>query len=134
MGPNASVLNSINVNASLVEELVGCLLSCEPGLSCSLVKKYISPSTTCPNHYVGVFLDVPSNTNYPGYVDDTSRFVWNFLADRTSVTSESSGSSCLGECSVAGEICIGRGGNAESKGRCVVSSTRYYLASFHFIS
>ena len=35
---HSSVLGAINVNTSLVEELMGCLLSCEPGLSCEMVK------------------------------------------------------------------------------------------------
>ncbi|KAB2612342.1 nicastrin [Pyrus ussuriensis x Pyrus communis] len=85
---SSSGLTSINVNTSLVEELMGCLLDCEPGLSCALVKGYISPANTCPSHYVGVMLDEPSSTPYLGYVGDISRFVWNFLAERTSIPKE----------------------------------------------
>ncbi|KAJ0981249.1 hypothetical protein J5N97_009504 [Dioscorea zingiberensis] len=125
---NLITLNSIKINISLVEELVGCLLTCEPGLSCALVKKFISPSNICPNHYVGVFLGMPSNiqyVQYPEYVDDTSRFVWNFLADRTSA-SNSNINSCTRECSGEGEVCIGA--EPESQGRCVISTTRYVPA------
>lgn len=119
------VLNSIKVNVSLVEELVQCLLTCEPGLSCGIAKNFISPSSDCPSHYVGVFSDSPSDTQYPVYADDTSRFVWNFLADRTSA-SKGSASSCTGGCSNLGEICIGA--EIEGKGRCVISTTRYVPA------
>ncbi|RDY09972.1 Nicastrin, partial [Mucuna pruriens] len=34
-----STLVAINVNVPLVEELMGCLLNCDLGLSCGLVKK-----------------------------------------------------------------------------------------------
>lgn len=118
---NVPVLNSIKVNATLVEELLGCLLTCDPGLSCRLVKDFIVSSNTCPNHYVGVFLGSPSAAPYLGYVDDTSRFVWNFLADRTSIPRDNM-SSCSGNCSNAGEVCVG----AETGGRgvCMISTTR----------
>ncbi|OAY75320.1 Nicastrin [Ananas comosus] len=122
---NLMALNSIKVNVSLVDELIGCLLTCEPGLSCGIVRKYISPSNICPCHYVGVFLDSPPDTQFPQYADDTSRFVWNFLADRTSIKRDTS-SSCAGECSNVGEICIGV--EIEGKGRCVKSTTRYVPA------
>ncbi|KAL6001283.1 hypothetical protein ACLOJK_007015 [Asimina triloba] len=70
-----SVLNNIRVNVSLVNELLGCLLSCEPGLSCGLVKDFIAPSSVCPNHYAGVLLGSPSASLRPAYADDTSRYV-----------------------------------------------------------
>ncbi|KAG2661397.1 hypothetical protein PVAP13_1KG502900 [Panicum virgatum] len=119
-------LNTIKVNVSLVEELIGCLLTCKPGLSCGLVKSFISPSSTsCPSHYVGVFLDDPSGTQFPSYADDTSRFVWNFLADKTS-TLAGNKSSCTGKCGDEGEVCVGA--EVEGGGRCVVSTTRYVPA------
>ncbi|XP_072977133.1 nicastrin [Typha angustifolia] len=118
-------LNAIKVNVSLVEELVGCLLTCEPGLSCGIVRKFISPSNNCPSHYVGVFLDSPSETQSPQYADDTSRFVWNFLADKTAIK-KGNITPCVGECSNVGEICIGA--EIEGKGRCVKSTTRYIPA------
>lgn len=117
-------LNTIKVNVSLVEELIGCLLTCNPGLSCGLVKRFISPSNPCPSHYVGVFLDDPSGTQFPSYADDTSRFVWNFLADRTN--SAGNKSSCTGKCGDEGEVCVGA--EVEGGGRCVVSTTRYVPA------
>lgn len=123
---NSSALATINVNASLVEELLGCLLNCEPGLSCGLVKQYISPSTTCPGHYVGVILGEPTPSPYPGYVGDVSRFVWNFLANKTSIPSRNVSSACPKECSGSGEICIQV--ETDGKGVCVSSSTRYVPA------
>lgn len=114
-------LNTIKVNVSLVEELIGCLLTCNPGLSCGLVKRFISPSNSCPSHYVGVFLDDPSGTQFPSYADDTSRFVWNFLADRTSNLAGNK-SSCTGKCGDEDEVCVGA--EVEGGGRCVVSTTR----------
>jgi nicastrin len=114
-------LNSIRVNFSLVEEIVGCLLTCDPGLSCGLVKRFISPGNSCPNHYVGVYLDDPSGTQFPSYADDTSRFVWNFLADRTAA-SAGNRSLCSGKCNDESEVCVGA--EVEGGGRCVVSTTR----------
>ncbi|KAL0423243.1 UNVERIFIED_CONTAM: Nicastrin [Sesamum radiatum] len=125
-GGKDSTINTIKVNASLVEELLGCLLACEPGLSCELVKHYISPSTTCPSHYVGVILGEPSSALYPAYAGDVSRFVWNFLADKTSISSRNVGSSCAKACSGVGELCIR--GEADGKGVCVISTTRYVPA------
>ncbi|KAF7080292.1 hypothetical protein CFC21_084395, partial [Triticum aestivum] len=90
-------LNTIKVNVTLVEELIGCLLACDPGLSCGIAKSFISPN-------------------------DTSRFIWNFLADRTS-TLASNVSSCTGKCNNESEVCVG--GEVEGGGRCVVSTTRY---------
>uniref|UniRef100_A0A5B7BU84 Nicastrin n=1 Tax=Davidia involucrata TaxID=16924 RepID=A0A5B7BU84_DAVIN len=123
--PSTSALSTINVNASLVEELLGCLLSCEPGLSCGLVKHYISPTSTCPSHYVGVLLGEPTSTPYAGYVGDVPRFLWNFLADKTSIPSENA-TSCPKKCSNAGELCIRA--ETDGKGVCVVSTTRYVPA------
>ncbi|KAM7519844.1 hypothetical protein LguiB_018806 [Lonicera macranthoides] len=122
---SASALNSVKVNASLVEELLGCLLNCEPGLSCELVKHYISPMGTCPSHYVGVILGEPSSTPYLPYVSDTSRFVWNFLAEKTSIPSKNA-SSCPKDCSGTGEMCIRA--ETDGKGVCVTSTTRYVPA------
>ncbi|XP_077241148.1 Zn-dependent exopeptidases superfamily protein [Tasmannia lanceolata] len=123
--PSIPVLNSIKVNSSLVEELMACLLTCEPGLSCQLVKDFIRPANICPNHYVGVFLGSPLGTPYPDYVDDTSRFVWNFLADRTSIPNGNK-SSCSQDCSVTNEVCIGA--ETDGKGVCAISTTRYVPA------
>ncbi|KAJ8763070.1 hypothetical protein K2173_023275 [Erythroxylum novogranatense] len=124
----SSSLSAISVNASLVEELVGCLLDCEPGLSCELVKSYISPSTACPSHYVGVVVGEPSLTPYLGYVSDVSRFLWNFLADRTSVPKETASISCSQDCSNTGEVCIKAETNEKGAGVCVISTTRYVPA------
>uniref|UniRef100_A0A453PIN3 Nicastrin n=1 Tax=Aegilops tauschii subsp. strangulata TaxID=200361 RepID=A0A453PIN3_AEGTS len=118
-------LNTIKVNVTLVEELIGCLLTCDPGLSCGIAKSFISPSNACPSHYVGVFQDSPSSTQFPSYADDTSRFIWNFLADRTS-TLASNVSSCTVKCNNESEVCVG--GEVEGGGRCVVSTTRYVPA------
>jgi len=115
-------LASINVNVSLVEQLMGCLLDCDPGLSCELVKKYISPLSTCPSHYVGVILDEPSSTPYTGYINDVPRFIWNFLADRTSIPRETNSSGCQHGCN-GNEVCIKA--ETDGKGVCVLSTTRY---------
>uniref|UniRef100_A0A7N0TBR3 Nicastrin n=1 Tax=Kalanchoe fedtschenkoi TaxID=63787 RepID=A0A7N0TBR3_KALFE len=116
-------LNSINVNVSLVEELMGCLLSCNPGLNCELVTSYIMPSSQCPSSYVGVMLDHPMANPDSQYVLDDARFIWNFLADKTSGLGLSQGS-C--PCSQADQICIQ--GETKGKGVCVASTTRYVPA------
>lgn len=126
MNTKAPSLTSIHANASLVEDLLGCLLNCVPGLSCDLLKQYISPSSTCPSNYVGVILGEPSSSLYPDYVGDVSRFVWNYLADKTSIPSRNKSSSCPKDCKAAGEVCIR--GETDGKGICVVSSTRYVPA------
>lgn len=121
---NDSVLTSVSVNSSLIDELLGCLLECEPGLSCDLVNQYISPSAACPSHYVGVIQGEPSSSPYPGYVGDVSRFLWNFLADKTSVPSENRSATCPKDCNGAGELCIRV--ETDGNGVCVISSTRYH--------
>ncbi|ESW35361.1 hypothetical protein PHAVU_001G228700 [Phaseolus vulgaris] len=119
-------LAAINVNVSLVEQLMGCLLDCDPGLSCELVKKYISPLSTCPSHYVGVILDEPSSTPYTGYINDVPRFIWNFLADRTSIPRETNSSGCQHGCNGKDEVCIKV--ETDGKGVCALSTTRYVPA------
>jgi nicastrin len=121
-------LNTIKVNVTLVEELIGCLLTCDPGLSCGIMKSFISPSNSCPSHYVGVFQDSPSSTQFPSYADDTSRFIWNFLADRTGTLAGNT-SSCTGKCSDESEMCVAA--EVEGGGRCVVSTTRYISFMVH---
>ncbi|KAG7565434.1 Nicastrin [Arabidopsis suecica] len=122
-----SALGSIHVNASFIEELLNCLLACETGLSCNLVKDYISPTNTCPGNYAGVILGEPSSKPYLGYVGDVSRFLWNFLADKTSVQKGNTTSVCSkGVCSKTDEVCIKAESNKE--GTCVVSTTRYVPA------
>ncbi|GMH30231.1 hypothetical protein Nepgr_032074 [Nepenthes gracilis] len=121
-----SDLSAINVNSSLVEELLGCLLSCDPGLSCGLVKNYISPSSSCPGTYVGVVVGDPSTNPSPGYSSDISRFIWNFLADKTSVTKQNSASNCLQGCRNSEDVCIRS--ETDGKGVCVTSTTRYVPA------
>lgn len=121
-----STLAAINVNASLVEQLMGCLLDCNPGLSCELVNKYISPASTCPSHYVGVIVDEPSSTPYPGYINDVPRFIRNFLADITSIPRENNSSGCQQGCNGRDEVCIKE--ETDGKGVCVLSTTRYVPA------
>lgn len=122
-----STLAAINTNVSLVEELLGCLLSCEPGLSCDLVKNYIRPTTTsCPSNYVGVFLGEPSSAPYPGTVNDVSRFLWNFLAEKTAISKGDVFSSCKQNCSQKDQLCVRE--KADGKGVCVTSTTRYVPA------
>lgn len=115
-------LNSIKINISMIEELVQCLLSCDPNVPCSIIRNYISPSSRCPNHYVGVFVDVPSDTQYPLSADDTSRFIWNFMAEKTAIWRKDL-TSCNGKCNNSGEVCVGT--ETGNEGRCVVSTTRY---------
>ncbi|KAI4321244.1 hypothetical protein MLD38_034649 [Melastoma candidum] len=121
-----SAVSTISANISLVEELMGCLLTCDPGLSCHLVQNYIVPRTVCPSHYVGVMLGAPSSNPGPGFVDDISRFIWNFLAEKTSVSGKNSLSACGKNCSKDG-VCI-RSETNPSGGTCVLSTTRYVPA------
>ncbi|KAK6927808.1 hypothetical protein RJ641_006399 [Dillenia turbinata] len=123
---STSALSAINVNASLIEELIDCLVKCEPGLSCSLVRSYISPRNACPSNYVGVVLGEPSSTPPPEYVTDISRFVWNFLAERTSRPHENATSACPDDCRNTGDVCIKT--ETDGKGVCVTSTTRYVPA------
>ncbi|XP_026407913.1 nicastrin-like [Papaver somniferum] len=123
---NTTKLISINVNSSLVDELLGCLLTCEPGLSCALVKGYITPTSTCPNHYVGVILGPPLSTPYVEDLRDTSRFLWNFLAEKTSKPRKENSTICSKDCSSKGGVCIRA--ETDGKGTCVLSTTRYIPA------
>ncbi|KAL5721918.1 hypothetical protein ACHQM5_005503 [Ranunculus cassubicifolius] len=121
---NTKTLDSIIANSSLVDELLGCLLTCDPGLSCGLVTDYISSTSTCPNTYTGVLLGEPSSTPYNDYVNDISRFLWNFLAEKTSTPSQNV-NSCSQNCG-KGEVCV----RSEKKGKdtCVLSTTSYVPA------
>ena len=119
--------NPTYANASLVEELIGCLLTCDPGLSCELVKRYISPSSACPNHYVGVIADEPSSTPYPEYINDVPRFIWNYLSDITSISKENGGAGCQ-DCNSRDEVCIKT--EIDGKGVCVTSTTRYFVSLY----
>lgn len=126
-----SALSAINVNASLVEELMGCLLTCDPGLSCELVKSYISPSSACPSHYVGVMVDEPSSTPYPEYINDVPRFIWNFLSDKTSISKENGGTGCQEDCKSRDKVCIKA--ETDGKGVCVTSTTRYFASVYLWV-
>lgn len=119
---NLMALNSIKVNVSMVKELMGCLLTCDPGLSCGTVKNFIAPGSSCQSHYVGVFVDSPSDTQYPQYADDTSRFIWNFMAEKTSIVKDNV-TSCAGKCGNNDEVCVGA--ETDKGGRCMISTTRY---------
>lgn len=123
--------DSLAINGSLVEQLVGCLLTCNPGMTCSLVNSLITPAQTCPNHYVGVFLGDPYAQPVLENIDDTARFVWNFLANRTASIANNTNDSVVSECSSTGcldsqQVCAGS--TAEHKGICVLSTTRYVPA------
>ncbi|KAE8709746.1 nicastrin-like isoform X2 [Hibiscus syriacus] len=62
-----------------------------------LLSSYITSANTWPSHYFGVVLGEPSSTPYPNQVDDISRFMWNFLADRAS-TPKGNTSVCSEDC------------------------------------
>ncbi|XP_074286610.1 nicastrin [Silene latifolia] len=133
--PNTLDLGFINVNTTLVESLLDCLVKCDPGLSCGLVKSYIQPSNTCPSSYVGVIMGDPSSPPYPGYSSDISRFIWNFLADRTSLKMENTSLNCQQNCSSTDQVCIKS--ETDQKGVCVRSTTRYvpaYSTRLHYDS
>ncbi|KAG0450445.1 hypothetical protein HPP92_026765 [Vanilla planifolia] len=68
--------------------------------------------------------DQTLNLMHPLNADDTSRIVWNFLADRTSSPLRIP-SSCKSGCGNSSDICVG----AETENsRCVTSTTRYVPA------
>uniref|UniRef100_A0A803MZ88 Nicastrin n=1 Tax=Chenopodium quinoa TaxID=63459 RepID=A0A803MZ88_CHEQI len=119
-------LDSISVNASLVDELLDCLLKCDPGLSCGLVKNYILPTGACPSSYVGVIVTDPSSPPYRGYSSDISRFIWNFLAEKTAMKMENTSLNCQQGCRSESEVCIKA--ETDNIGVCVKSTTRYVPA------
>ncbi|KAG7017961.1 Nicastrin, partial [Cucurbita argyrosperma subsp. argyrosperma] len=70
--------------------------------------------------YSSFILDEPSFAPYSGYVHDDSRFVWNYLADRTSIPKENTSSVCSQNCDDKSEVCI----TVETgKGTCIISTT-----------
>lgn len=91
-GGTDSKASEISVNSTLIHELFDCLLKENPGFTCPLVTSFITAQNLKPNHYSGVFIGPPpppSDVPSPETVEDTSRFVWNFLADRTGESSDS---------------------------------------------
>lgn len=113
------------MNASLVDEMVECFYNATPGLRCRLVESLMTASQDSANHYVGVFTADPGSS--PEVYDDTSRFVWNFLADRTKLedtqqANSSSHAECTFSCKNPEEVCVGA--TEKHMGQCVVSSTR----------
>lgn len=129
---DTTILKSIQVNVSLVEAMVGCLFHQEPGMTCELVKSLMRPSQGFTTHYVGVFQGEPSAIPDPYYIGDTSRFVWNFLADRTELNRKewkkfpAQNEECTDACKNPEEVCVAS--TADHKGRCIVSTTRYVPA------
>eukprot|EP00850_Spirogloea_muscicola_P005384 SM000024S07846 [mRNA] locus=s24:834878:839764:- [translate_table: standard] len=136
-GGTGDAAANIVCNSTLVEELLQCFLSSDPGLLCPLVADYITPSSTRASQYSGVFLGAPSQDPDPAYIHDTIRFAYNFLANKTSAaaleTHDGLGSrgdpptSCsrTSECR-QGEVCVAARWNA--KGVCMLSSARYIPA------
>ncbi|CAI5999542.1 unnamed protein product [Closterium sp. NIES-65] len=58
-GAPPSLALRASVNASLISNLVLCLLSPSPGLLCPLASSLLTPRDPAPSHYAGVFLGVP---------------------------------------------------------------------------
>lgn len=110
---------------SLVEEMVNCFFGTSPGMRCSLVESLMTASHDVANHYVGVFQADPSVSpnSMPEVIDDTTRFVWNFLADRTALPREDLHEKCTLVCKNPDEVCVGA--TQSQLGQCRVSSTRY---------
>ncbi|KAK9741989.1 hypothetical protein RND81_03G141700 [Saponaria officinalis] len=129
--PNTSDLDTIHVNTTLVESLLDCLVKCDPGLSCGLVNSYIKPSSTCPSSYVGVIATDPLSPPTPGYSSDISRFIWNFLAERTAMSTGNSSSTCQQDCSNKDELCIKS--ETDQKGVCVRSTTRVNVLEYRYV-
>lgn len=113
------------VNTSLVEELVECFSSTSPGMRCRLVESLMTASQDFASQYVGVFQADPSAlpNSTPEIISDTTRFVWNFLADRTSLQREKPPVNCASVCKNPGEVCVGA--TKSQQGQCRASATRY---------
>jgi nicastrin len=109
-------------------------------MNCFLVTDLITPIQQFANHYVGVLIGSPSPTPYVGNIDDTARFIWNFLASRTGILKggldESSGrekgsasspksEECTTGCTKEDEVCVASTG--QRKGYCLQSTTRLVL-------
>ncbi|XP_024365272.1 nicastrin isoform X1 [Physcomitrium patens] len=125
---DSPIFESIQVNMSLVEEMVNCFFGTSPGMRCSLVESLMTASHDVANHYVGVFQADPSVSpnSMPEVIDDTTRFVWNFLADRTALPREDLHEKCTLVCKNPDEVCVGA--TQSQLGQCRVSSTRYVPA------
>lgn len=122
-GNSTTETSSIAVNESLIQQLIDCLLTCDPGMTCSLVSSFITPTQKCPNHYVGVFLGNPLEQETLENIDDTARFIWNFLASHSaSAVNSTEASECTTSCESTDQVCVGS--TVEHKGKCVPSTTR----------
>lgn len=125
---DSPILKSIQANTSLVEELVECFSSTSPGMRCRLVESLMTASQDVASQYVGVFQADPSvlPNSTPEIIGDTTRFVWNFLADRTSLQRENLPAKCASECKIPEEVCVGT--TKTQQGQCRASATRYVPA------
>lgn len=108
-----------SANPGLVKDLVNCLLTPSPGLGCSLVQNLTTPLTaSCfANHYVGILQEGLGPNPFP--LDDTSRFLWNLLANVTGKAVN--GSTCDGPCPT-GQACVGW--TVAKKGTCLNATAR----------
>ena len=114
------------VNVSLVEEMVECFFSTSPGMRCRLVESLMTASQDVASQYVGVFQADPSLSpnSMPEVIGDTARFVWNFLADRTTLQRKDLPEKCTVACKNPEEVCVGA--TQSQIGQCRVSATRYF--------
>ena len=70
--------------AGVVDELISCLMTADPGLTCPLAARLMT-ATGPAEHYIGV-LRSPTRDSQdpdPAVKGNLARFLWNFLADRT---------------------------------------------------
>jgi nicastrin len=113
------------VNVSLVEEMVEFFFSTSPGMRCRLVESLMTASQDVASQFVGVFQADPSLSpnSIPEVIGDTTRFVWNFLADRTALQQDLP-EKCTVVCKKSDEVCVGA--TQSQTGQCRASATRYF--------
>lgn len=123
-----ATIPKLDINQTLVEELIGCLFK---GVDCSLGEGFKASTLKHPSHYVGVMIGNPAVDPLPEFVSETSQLVWNFFASRAfyvqhskpGAAEEKNQEHCSRSCSKPGYICVGA--TAQRTGVCLLSTTRY---------
>ncbi|KAK9823947.1 hypothetical protein WJX72_006597 [[Myrmecia] bisecta] len=125
---------------STVDSLIACLVKADPGLTCPLSLSLILPTRVQAEHYISDMhsLTADSQDPNPNIKSNIERFVWNFLALRTSSGPAKNADGSADGCDPyehaceAGAVCLAYHPDRKrspDNGRCI-RSTACYVPSY----